>query len=585
MSARHYLFPAVFLVLVLLMPAGSAFAQSCGIGIAVQPSTVNFPTGDLPRNGALTFYEIVNVNSSAAFVNQTITVQYFNGTSWRGLQSFVGNVVGFTEVDVGLDSGWAHLGNNMVRATSGPCSSDRAAFAVTPDTLAIPEAAATYLLVALLIAAFMLLGRRLGRPRFILLAAAAYLAIAPFTGQRYDVYFLLSSGIRILQHVNPFDPGNPPLYPGPLKWAYPPLYAVYSALSFLAYQLLTGGPLPTASSLTYPGWLTSTYSIWQAFVPPTLPLLVALLKLPMIASALWTGILLGRMTGDDSLVVKWVANPLVVLVAAVWGQLDPIATLLAVASIYMLQKGRPYHAYLLASFGAAVKVWPVLLIPIIFVVSVRRDGRRAVKPLLAVIPALALTLGLYGAYGNLLESLFVFVYARGIPTYAGQFSVNGLTWQQLLFVLKLPPLPLFLAVGVPAYAAMLGWIYWKKEEDVTKWLTAFILVFYLTYNYINPQYFYWILPLLIIRGKRLATFAFTLLPLAYMVLAYNVFYFVSPAVLPDEFAFGASIAEQLKVSAFYQSPAFFVLLAGLIPTAAYAALLYHEIKRGRRSQV
>ncbi len=582
MSARHFLFPAAFLVLVLLMPAGSAFAQSCGIGIAVQPSTVNFPAGDLPRNGALTFYEIVNVNYSAAFVNQTMTVQYFNGTSWRGLQSFVGNVVGFTEVDVGLDSGWAQFGDNTVRATSGPCNSNSAAFAVTPDTLAVPEAAATYLLVALLIAAFMLLGRRLGRPRFILLAAAAYLAIAPFTGQRYDVYFLLSSGIRILQHINPFDPGNPPLYPGPLKWAYPPLYAVYSALSFLAYQLLTGVPLPTASSLTYPGWLTSTYSIWEAYVPPTLPLLVVLLKLPMIASAIWTGILLGRITGNDSLVVKWVANPLVVLVAAVWGQLDPIATLLAVASIYMFQKGRPYHAYLLASFGAAVKVWPVLLIPIIFVVYLRRDGRRAVKPLVAVIPALALTLGLYGAYGNLLESLFVFVYARGIPTYAGQFSVNGLTWQQLLFVLKSPPLPVFLVVGIPAYVAALAWVYWKREEDVTKWLIVSILVFFLTYNYVNPQYFYWIVPLLMIQRRRLATIAFTLLPLVYMALSYNIFYFVSPALLPDQFAFGASIAEQLKVSAFYQSTAFFVLLTGLIPTVAYSALLYHEVKRGGR---
>ncbi len=582
---RSVLAVTAALLVALTVPTAYASAQGCGISVADHPPVVNFPGAGLPGQGTLTFSEILNVNYSSAYVNQTITLQYFNGTQWRGLDSFRGNVVGFTEADVGLDSSWARLGENSVRAVSGTCTSSEVPFVVTSDSYAVPGAVAAYVLAGLALALFYVFGKRLGRKRFVLLAAGFYLAVAPFTGQRYDVYFLLSSGIRILQHVNPFDSGNPPLYPGALKWAYPPLYAVYSEFSFAVYQLLTGARLPSVSALTYRGWLTSVYSVWQAYVPSSLPLLVLLLKLPMIASAIWTGVLVGKMTGDESLVVKWVANPLVVLVAAVWGQLDPIATLLAVASIYMFQKGKPYHAYALASVGAAVKIWPALLLPILLIVSLRREGNRALKPLLGILPALVVTLTLYGVYGNLVESLIVFVYARGIPTFAGQFSVNGLTWQQVLFVLKLPPLPLFLIVGTPAYVAMLGWIYWKKEEDVTKWLTAFILVFFLTYNYVNPQYFYWILPLLMIRRKMLATYVFTLLPLAYMLLAYNIFYFVSPAILPDEFAFGTSIAEQLKVSAFYQSPVLFAFVTGLIPTAAYAALLYHEMKSGRRPQV
>ncbi|MDE1853179.1 MAG: hypothetical protein KGI38_05450 [Thaumarchaeota archaeon] len=568
----------------MLLPVGSVSAQGCGISVAAQPPVVDFPGTTLPGQGTFTYYEILNVNYSSAFVNQTVILQYFNGTQWRGLDSFTRNAVGFTEADVGVDSSWAHFGENSVRAISGTCASSEASFVVRPDSSAIPEAAAAYILAGLALLMFYIFGGRLGRKRFVLLAVAFYLAVAPFTGQRYDIYFLLSSGIRILQHVNPFDPGNPQLYPGSLKWAYPPLYAVYSAISFSAYQLLTGAPLPSVSALTYPGWLSSTYSVWEAYIPSTLPVLVLLLKLPMVMSAIWTGILVGKMTGDEHDVIKWVANPLVVLVAAVWGQLDPIATLLAVGSVYMFQKGRPYHAYALASLGAAVKIWPVLLVPIMFVIALRRVGRNALKPLLAVFPALIATLALYAVHGNLVESLFIFLYARGIPTFAGQFSVNGLTWQQILFVLKVPPLPLFLAIGIPAYAVMLGWIYWKKEEDVTKWLTAFILVFYLTYNYVNPQYFYWILPLMMIQKKKVATFVVTLLPLAYVFLSYNIFYFVSPAILPDEFTFGGSIVEQLKVNAFYQSPESLVLLAGLVPTAAYVALLYREIRRGRTSQ-
>ncbi|MDA4125271.1 MAG: hypothetical protein OK438_07505 [Thaumarchaeota archaeon] len=569
------------LLIVLLGPASTVAAQGCDISIVAQPPLVNYPGSSLPSQGTVAFSEIVNVNYSFAFVNQTIILEYFNGTVWRGLDSFRGNVIGFTEADVGLDTSWAHQGENSIRAVSGNCTSPESRFSIISDPPAFTEAIGSYALAGVVLGLFYFFGKSLGRKKFILLAAGLYLAVAPFTGQRYDVYFLLSSGVRILQHVNPFDAGNPPVYPGALKWAYPPLYAVYSAFSFALYQLFTGATLPSVPALTYPGWATAVYSVWQAYIPPTLPLLVLLLKIPMVVSAIWTGVLVGRMSGDQTLVVKWVANPLVVLVATVWGQLDPIATLLAVGSIYMFQKGRPYHAYALASFGAAVKVWPVLLIPILLVVSLRREGGGALKPLLAILPALAVTLALYGAYGNLVESLSVFVYARGIPTYAGQFSVNGLTWQQVLFVLKAPPVPMFLVVGIPAYFAMLGWMYWRRAQDVTKWLTISILVFFLTYNYVNPQYFYWIIPLLMIRGRKLATIVFTALPLIFVALSYNAFYFVSPILLPDQFTFGASIAEQLKVSYFYGTSTLFILVAGLIPTVVYLVYLFADLRPRR----
>jgi len=300
----------------------------------------------------------------------------------------------------------------------------------------------------------------------------------------------------------------------------------------------------------------------------------------MVGAAIATGFLLRRMTGKESSAILWVSNPLVILVAAVWGQLDPIATLLAVASLYYFQKGNEYRAYLLASFGAAVKVWPILMIPIFLVVSGRRNGLSALKPLAAVLPALLVSLAVYALYESPLQSLFLLAYARGIPTFAGAFTVNGLTWQQVLYVLGSPPVPVFLFLGIPLYAAILGWAYWRRESDVVRLLTLFILVFYLTYNYVNPQYFYWILPLLLLRGKRLAAAVFTILPVAYVALSYNLFYFISPSLLPDQFAFGASIVEQLKLAWFYQTTWFFVLVSGVIPTAAYIWLLRRELRPG-----
>ncbi|MDG6899053.1 MAG: hypothetical protein JRM94_03085 [Nitrososphaerota archaeon] len=575
----------LLLVPALTLPASpTASAQSCGIGLTATPSQVSFPFGTVPPPDKVTFSETFNVTYPSSMANETLTLEYFNGTRWRDLQNFVGNPLGFTETSYGLDSGWVRFGTTSVRVANGTCLSDTAVFSVKFDAHATVLDAAAYAGVAGAILAFLFLGRKLGWKRFLILAVPVYLALSPWTGQRYDVYFLISAGIRVLQHVNPFNPGNPPAYPGPLKWVYPPAYAFYSAFSYLVYRALTGAPLPSTSSLTWPGWLTSTYNVYEAFVPRSLPLLVALLKLPMVASAFLTGWLLTKMTGRGSTAILWIANPLVILVAAVWGQLDPIATLMAVAAVYYFQRGREYHAYLFASIGAAVKVWPALMIPIMLAISLRRGGPKAARPVVAVLPATLLTIGLYGVYGNVLDSLFVFVYARGVPTFAGAFSVNGLTWQEVLFVLKSPPVPLFLYVGIPTYAALLVWIYWKGDTDIVKWTLVSVLMLFLTYNYVNPQYFYWVLPLLLLQGRRVSYVVYTALPLAFMALAYDLFYFVSPAILLNEYAIGASIADQIKTNYFYQTEWLFILVAAAVPTMVYALSLFVQLRPRKASQ-
>ncbi len=577
MHSRVILGVALLMLVAASAGANPAYAAGCGVSISAQPSFVYYPSSSLPSNGAISFSETLDVNYSAAFVNGTVTVQYLTNSGWHNSTSFTGNFVGFTRTYFALTSNSSSFGVNSVRAVSGTCVSSVASFTVKEDPSAVSWDVLLYAVVALLLALFYLSGNRLGRKKFLILAAAIYLTLAPFTGHRYDVFFLISSGIHALQHVNPFGAGTPPAYPGPLKWAYPPLYVPYSALSYLIYQLITGASLPTVTSLNHPSWLTSTYDVWQAFTPPTMPVLVFLLKLPMVASAILTGILLERMVGSRSVLAAWLANPLVILVAAVWGQLDPVATLLAIASLYMFGRGKYFHGYLLASFGGAVKVWPVLLIPLFFVVSLRKLGRKALEPLFGVLPAILVTLALYAAFGNLADNLYILAYSRFVPTFGGSFAVNGLTWQQILAAFGAPPVPVFTWIGVPALAAVVVWVYYKKEEDVTKWLIVSLMIIFLTYNFVNPQYFYWIVPFLIIERNKVAAAVFSLLPMVYMVFAYDIFYFVSPSILPSQYSLGASIAEQLKVSAFSQVPSVFAV--ALVPTLAYAVLLYHEARR------
>jgi hypothetical protein len=565
-------------LLIALFTVQPTHAQGCGISVSPQPPIVNLPENSIPNNDGSSFAEIFNVNYTSNYSGQQLTLEYLKGSKWIGLYNFTGNQVGFTEVDRALDSNWASFGPNSIRVVSSSCSSEDVSFSIRTDQSAIVLDILLYAGLILSVFLFLKLGMRIGWGRFVIVAAAVYFAMSPFLGQRYDVYFLLSSGIRMLQHANPFDPGNPPIYPGQLKWAYPPLYPPYSALSFALYQGLTGSQLPTVSALTYPGWLTSTYSVYLAFAPSNLPVLVGLLKLPMVISAILTGTLLNRMTKKESMAIWWIANPLVILVAAVWGQIDPIATLFAVASLYAFEKRRPYHAYLFASLGAAIKVWPVLLIPLFFVVEMRKNHIETLKHLLAILPAFLLTGAIYALYGDPIQSMLVLINARGLPTFGGALSVNGLTWQELLSLIGSPPIPFFLLFGVPIFILILYHMYSSRDEDVLKWLVVSILVFYLTYNYVNPQYFYWIVPFLMLQRRRLATAAFSILPLVYMAVTYNIFYFVSPGLLRDEYVIGASIFEQMKLSFFYQSSTFLGVLAGAVPTVAYLYLLYRELK-------
>lgn len=555
-----------------------ASAAGCGINVSVQPGIVNYPAQSLPGRGSPSFGERVDINYSSAYLNRTITLQYLSGSVWYYAQNLTGNAVGFTRTFFGLETPGAEFGNNSVRAVSGGCVSNVASYTVRADPSAASWTVATYALLALGAALFALAGWKLSKKWFLVMAALVYLALAPFTGQRYDLYFLISSGIRLLQHVNPFYAGSPPVYPGAYKWAFLPLYVPYSSLSFLMYQLFTGAALPSVSALTQPSWYTSMFDVWQSFVNPSLPVLVFLLKLPIVLSTVLTGFLLQRMTGSRLAGVAWLANPLVILVGAVWGAIDPIATLLAVAAIYMFNKGKTYHAYTLASFGAAAKIWPALLIPLFLAVEARRDGFRALRPFLATLPAVALTVFLYAVAGNLASDLYVLVYARAVPTFYGLLSVNGLTWQQILLYLQSPAYPIFLWIGVPAYAAIVAWVYYSRTADMVKWGAVSVLVFFLTYNYVNPQYFVWILPLLILERRRVAVAVFSILPMVYVFLSYDLFYFISPAILPNEFVLGSSVLDQLKVIAFTQSVVPYLFITAALPTAAYVVLLAEELR-------
>jgi hypothetical protein len=159
--------------------------------------------------------------------------------------------------------------------------------------------------------------------------------------------------------------------------------------------------------------------------------------------------------------------------------------------------------------------------------------------------------------------------------------------QEFLTLVHSPPIPLFLYVGIPSYVGIFLWIWLKGGggKSLEAWIIIEILIFFLTYNYVNPQYFYWILPFLLIRFRRFETWVFTLLPLVYLAAAYNWNYFISPALVRSEYSQFTSVAEQLKLTYFYQTPLLLLTVTAVIPTLFYVLLLVKEAKSNKSGTI
>ncbi len=475
-------------------------------------------------------------------------------------------------MNLGVYSNWARIGTNLLRAEAIPqgCDSNNATLTVVQSgNEGVFQDAGIWIVIAAASAFLIVLSRILPTKWFLVIAGVTYVGLIPFTGQRYDVYFLYSSGIRLLDRVSPFSPGNPAIYPSPLKWAYPPLYVPYSSLSYLIYSAISGVSVPSSASLTFPGYFTSIYDVWEAFVPKSFPLLVSLLKLPMILSTFVIYSLLSKSIGTKTALTFWIANPFVIFITSIWGQIDPIAAAFAVGSIYLAKKEKFGPAYLMAGLGAITKVWPALLIPIIFVLRFRKvEFVPALKELVWLVPPALISVAVYGAYGNLFQSLFVLAYSRGVPTYGGEFVVNGLTWQQLLTQLHFPPVPILLYIGVPALILVVVLAY-KQRGSIESYLLIGLLVVFLSYNYVNPQYFFWLVPVFLLLGKKFQGALYSALPMVYIALSYNILYFLSPVLVYDVYEGPAAIIEQLKVNTFYNSPLLIVGFFGIAASTIY----------------
>jgi hypothetical protein len=221
--------------------------------------------------------------------------------------------------------------------------------------------------------------------RLLALSVAVQLVLGWLLGHAYDSRIFLGTGYLVASGRGPYSPLD--------------LAAVFHHPGFS--QLTTIGyppPWPLATGLLY----RLTYA-----VVPDLQLYDLALKLPVIAGTVGLAYLVAaalRQAGASPTTCRkaWVFllfNPLILLTGAAWGQIDVIVTLLAVAALVLVWRGRWASSAALLALAVCTKPTPLPVALVVVVWLAARGWRPALRyaavfagwaAVFLVVPVLAL---------------------------------------------------------------------------------------------------------------------------------------------------------------------------------------------------
>ncbi len=411
------------------------------------------------------------------------------------------------------------------------------------------------------------------RKYWLMLPVFALLSI--IYGQRYDDYFMIALGARIADSVDPYV--RSVMIPPGLYWEYPPGYSPWSYLSILVYHFFTGKQIPSWESLIYvEAFFQNPYSAWRALHGLNLYLLYFLVKVPFVISFFWIAGIIERESGKVPW-KTWLLNPFAVIIGILWGQLDVLALAFMMQSIVYFRKDRNILATAFAGIGALIKPFPVFIIPYLIF-----RARRKSYSLIGLAIPVAIGLLLYLLAGNFTADLKTIILGRSASTYLGIFSSNGLTWQMAASYLGLIHFPsLFDFAFIPGYV-LLSFFAIRRKIPVYSYFLLSMLLFFLTYNLVNPQYIVWIVAAFIMLGIERRIFLVSALGSIYIGLSYSYTYFLNPDI---SWNYGASFLgqiEQLRIS--FTASSIVLVAIGIVSSFIFAVEMFREIRRLRNWQ-
>ena len=191
------------------------------------------------------------------------------------------------------------------------------------------------------------------------LSVSIRVMVAPFTGHPYDLGIWMASGRYVAAGTSPYL-AHPHI-------GYPPLWALWCGVAYLVSNFLSPG-----NQFLY----------------------ISVIKIPIITADVVLAIMILKASRNSSLnsknsgrflVTSFLLNPYVLMVGVVWGMMDNLVAVLLIASI-MLLTSKPTLSGAAASLAVALKLYPILFLPLLLVFSARtRKFTHLAKWLLAFL--------------------------------------------------------------------------------------------------------------------------------------------------------------------------------------------------------
>ena len=271
----------------------------------------------------------------------------------------------------------------------------------------------------------------------------------------------------------------------------------------------------------------------------------------------------------------WLINPFAVVVGIMWGQLDVLGLAFLLQAFIYHKEGKDFKAVLFASIGTAIKIFPVFVIPLLIMRS-----KRKLFSSLAIIPVILLSLLVYAASGSILLDINTLVMGRSVPTYLGVYISQGLTWQIVISDLLVRNFPsIFIYVFIPSYIAYTIYAH-KNNIGLERYFITSMLIFFVTYNFMNPQYIIWIIPFFIFIGEFRYAALVSLLGSVYLYLDYSYTYFLNPDIAWN---YNAGYLGQIEAIRHALTSNFVILGAfGMLSTSIFLYLLILMLKQTQK---
>jgi len=511
------------------------------------------------------------VQTDSSYAGQISVLQFSrDGEEWRNLAKETVESNGKASYNQPVDSSWAISGRNYLRVVIGNDVSNTVVLTVNVG-LGNRVVTGMVILIGVILALWyagkgirirksQALGKLQsyfrahisGREKMVFLTSGLLIRVllAPWTEQRFDNYVSrLWCSLVYGYNLYPFEPRIPPDYPLVLRYSYPPVWLFVSLPLFFIWWRITGFEFPRNPGFLWNQWAVADniFESYRSFIPPALPLLDLLFKLPNILADIGIGYLLIDLAQDTrykkAILFLWILNPYTIHISSIWGMFDPLCTFFAFYSIYLLWKRKLFSSALFLSLGIATKMFPMFfLIPILVYVYKDQGLRNSFRYLVISLFVGVLIFSSFLLFSDGLEFMCRLFTFKASPDWYGRNLIGGLTWTQLLTLYQWETnQPVFPLIFIPLFLG-LNYIFWRGKNDFDSLVTCLVgvlLLTYLSYTVVNPQYIFWVLPFmlyLVIKGrfsKKLYTI-FSAIPLIYMYGRHNPLYFISPAIIWEE---------------------------------------------------